>query len=146
MRLKTISALVAATAILAACSDSATEPTASLESELQELVFDMGAAPNELAAVQDRRDGPRTMPARQRPRLTEAQRQCIHDAVEEFRTENKDVLEQLHAIHLKARAARAAGATRAEMAAIFEEAKPLLQSLRAAHEALHKEIRACLAS
>ncbi|HJU75565.1 MAG TPA: hypothetical protein VJ717_17610 [Gemmatimonadaceae bacterium] len=146
MRFRTITALLITTAALAACSDSATAPSPSVETELDEVIFDISAEPNDVAAAQDRRDRPTTAatPPRER-RLTEAQRQCIKDAVEEFRTANAAVLEQLQAIHKKAREAVAAGATRAEVRRILEQAKPLLERLRAAHEALHQKIRACLA-
>ena len=146
MRFRTITALLTTTAILAACSDSATAPSPSVEAELEEVIFDISAEPNDVAAAQDRRERPTTtaQPPRER-RLTEAQRQCIKDAVEAFRTANQSVLEQLQAIHKKAREAVAAGATRAEVRRILEQAKPLLERLRAAHEALHQKIRACLA-
>ena len=143
MRFRTITVLLSATAILAACSDSATAPSPALESELEDVMLETSASPNELAAAQDRRDNPtRNQPPRE---LTERQKQCIQDAIEAFRSANKEVLDALQAIHKKAREAKAAGATRAEVARILEQAKPLLERLRAAHEALHKEIRACLA-
>lgn len=145
MQFRTITALLCTTAILAACSDSATAPTPAAETELDELVVEMSAQANDVAAAQDRRDTPRGKPVRERPRLTEEQKQCIQDAVAEFRAANKDLIEQLQAIHKQAREAKAAGATREEIARILAEAKPLLERLRAAHEALHKAIRACLA-
>jgi mevalonate kinase len=143
MRFRTITVLLSTTAILAACSDSATAPSPALESELDEVVLETSASPNDLARAQDRRD---RKPPRDRDRLTERQKECIQDAIEAFRSANKEVLDALQAIHQKAREAKAAGATRAEVARILEQAKPLLERLRAAHEALHKEIRACLAA
>ena len=146
MQVRTITALLCTAAILAACSDSATAPTPAVETELDELVFEVSAQPNDVAAAQDRRDTPRGKPTRERPRLTEEQKQCIQDAVADFRAANKELIDQLQAIHQKAREAKAAGATREEIARILEQAKPLLERLRAAHEALHKKIRACLAA
>lgn len=143
MRFRTITVLLSTTAILAACSDSATGPSPALESELEEVMLETSASPNEVARAQDRRD---RKPPRVGDRLTDRQKECIQDAIAAFRSANKEVLDALQAIHQKAREAKAAGATRAEVARILEEAKPLLERLRAAHEALHKEIRACLAA
>ncbi|HEV8365444.1 MAG TPA: hypothetical protein VGQ52_18140 [Gemmatimonadaceae bacterium] len=145
MQFRTITALLCTAAILAACSDSATAPSPAVETELDEIVFETSASADDVAAAQDRRDTPRGQPTRERPRLTEEQKQCIQDAVADFRAANKELIDQLQAIHQKAREAKAGGASRAEVARILEEAKPLLERLRAAHEALHKAIRACLA-
>jgi hypothetical protein len=145
MQFRTITALLCTATILAACSDSATAPNPAVETELDEIVFETSASADDVAAAQDRRDNPRGVATRDRPRLTEEQKQCIQDAVADFREANKGLLEQLQAIHKKAREAYAAGATREEIARILEQAKPLLERLRAAHEALHKAIRACLA-
>jgi phosphoenolpyruvate carboxylase len=144
MRFRTITALLTTTVLLTACSESATAPTASLEAELEEVVFDASASPNDVAVAADRRSGPRGPTTGDR-RLTAEQRQCVQDAVEAFRAANKDILSALQEIHQKAREAKEAGATRAEIARILEEAKPLLERLRSAHEALHEKIRACLA-
>jgi len=141
MRFRTITSLLITTAILAACSDSATAPTpASLEAELEAVVTERSATPNELASAQDRRDG-RQPP---RDRLTERQKACIETAVAEFRAANKGILDELEAIHKQAREARAAGATRQEIARILNQATPLLERLRAARAALYQKIRACL--
>ncbi len=141
MRFRTMTALLTTAAILSACSDSATAPTSTLEEEIEALVFDATASASELAARADTtRRGPRQEPVR----LTDAQKKCIEDAVAAFRAANKDVLDALEAIHVKARAAKAAGATRAEIARILEQATPLLERLRPATEALHQKIRACL--
>lgn len=129
-------------AALAACSDSATGPTPSVESELEEVIFDVTASEAGVAAAQDRRDH-RPLPPRDS--LTAAQKECIKGAVQAFREANKGLLDQLHAIHTKARAAKAAGAPREEIRAILAEAKPLLEQLREARKALHEKIRACLA-
>lgn len=144
MKFRTITALLCATAIIAACSDSATAPSPTVETQLDELAFETTASADDIAAAQDRRDA-QGKPTRDRPRLTEEQKQCIQDAVADFREAHKDLIDQLIAIHKKAREAKAAGASREEIARILEEAKPLLERLRAAHEALHKAIRACLA-
>ena len=145
MQFRTITALLCTTAILAACSDSATAPTPAVETELDEIVFETSASADDIATAQDKRDTPRGKRPVVRPRLTEEQKQCIQDAIAEFRAAHKELIDQLQAIHQKAREAKAAGATREEIARILEEAKPLLERLRAAHEALHKAIRACLA-
>lgn len=143
MRFRTITALLTTVTIFAACSDSATAPvnTQDLENELATIVAEQSASPNDFAQAQDRREG-----RPPRDRLSDEQRQCIHNAVEEFRAANAATLEALKAIHEKAREARAAGATRREIAAILEEAKPLLERLRSAHQALNEKIRACLTS
>ncbi|MGH7712531.1 MAG: hypothetical protein ACREOG_14670, partial [Gemmatimonadaceae bacterium] len=80
----------------------------------------------------------------QRPQLTTEQRQCIQAAIEAFREANKATLDALQEIYQKAREARAAGASRQEVARILEQAQPLLERLRSAHEALIEAIRACL--
>jgi hypothetical protein len=141
MRFRTITVLLTTTAILAACSDSSTAPTTPLEEEIEALVFESTASAADFAA---RADSTRRVPERDRPRLTEAQKQCIEDAVAAFRAAHKETLEALQAIHAEARAAMKAGATRQEIARILEKAAPLFQRLRAANEALHEKIRACL--
>jgi len=144
MRFRTITALLTTTVILAACSDGATAPNPSVEAELEEVVFDASASPNDVAAAAERRDRPRgqTPPDR---RLTDEQKQCIQDALEAFREANKETLAALQEIYQKAREAKAAGASREEVARILAQAQPLLERLRAAHEALHEKIRACIA-
>jgi hypothetical protein len=144
MRFRTITALLTTTAILAACSDGVTAPTQSLEAELEEVVFDVSASPNDVAAAAERRDRPRgpLPPVR---RLTEEQKQCIQDAIETFREANKATLDALQAIHQQAREAKGAGASREEVARILQQAQPLLERLREAHQGLHEKIRACLA-
>lgn len=146
MRFRTITLLFAATAMLAACSDSATAPTTSLETELEDVIFDVSASPNDVAAAVDARGTPPTRRGPERKPLTEAQRKCVHDAIEAFREANKATLEALQEIHKKAREAYAAGATREEIARILQTAQPLLERLREAHQALHEKIRACIAS
>jgi hypothetical protein len=144
MRFRTITVLLT-TAIIAACSESATAPSQPLDAELEALMFDVSASPNDVAAAVERRDTPRGKAPPAPRRLTDEQKQCVQDAIADFRAANEDVLDALKAIHQKAREAHAAGATRAEVAAILEEAKPLLERLREAHKALHETIRACLA-
>lgn len=144
MQFRTITALLCTATILAACSDSATAPSPAVETELDEIVFETSASADDVAAAQDRRDT-RGKPTPVRPRLTEEQKKCIQDAIADVRATHKELIDQLQAIHQKAREAKAAGATREEIARILEQAKPLLERLRAAHEALHKAIRACLA-
>jgi hypothetical protein len=137
--------LLTTTALLAACSDSATAPNTSLETELEDVVFDVSASPNDVAAAVDRRTPPGRRGPERKP-LTEEQRKCVADAIEAFREANKATLEQLKEIHQKAREAYAAGASREEVARILQTAQPLLERLREAHQALHEKIRACLAS
>ncbi len=141
MRFRTITAFLTTTVILAACSDSATAPNSSVEAELEDVVFDIDAPPNDVVAAQDRRQ-PGNRPPRE---LTDAQKKCVQDAIAAFRDANKSTLEALKAIHAKARAAKAAGAAREEIRKILQEAQPLLERLRPAHQALHKKLRECVA-
>ena len=145
MRFRTITALLTTTAILAACSDGVSAPSQSLESELEQVVFDVTASPNDVAAAAERRDRPPRGPLPPVRRLTEEQKQCVQDAIAAFREANKETLAALQAIHQQAREAYAAGASREEVARILQQAQPLLERLRNAHQELHEKIRTCLA-
>jgi hypothetical protein len=76
--------------------------------------------------------------------LTEAQRNEISTLRAAFQEENAADMALIRAVHDRARAAQAAGASRDQISAILAEAKPALERLRAAREALHASIQAVL--
>lgn len=63
---------------------------------------------------------------------------------EAFRTEHQTELDALRAIFDEARLARQGGASRAEVRAILEQARPIALALRPAVHALHQALRAVL--
>ena len=77
-------------------------------------------------------------------RLTDAQKTEITALIAAFQTENQADLELVKSVFEQARAALEAGATRAELAAILEQARPAVERLRAARIELHNAIRAVL--
>jgi len=77
-------------------------------------------------------------------RLTEAQRTAIKALVDAFHTANAADLAALRAIHQQVRDAIQAGKSREEVRAIAQTARPILERLHAAREALHDAIWAVL--
>jgi Spy/CpxP family protein refolding chaperone len=77
-------------------------------------------------------------------RLTDAQKTQITALIAAFQTENQADLDLVKTAFEAARAAHQAGATRQEVAAILQTAKPAIERLRAARIELNEAIRAVL--
>ena len=78
MRFRTITVLLSATAILAACSDSATAPDPALESELEEVM--LGRA-RRLTSSRAHRIVATVSRRAMATGLTDKQKECIQDAI-----------------------------------------------------------------
>lgn len=141
---------LAATLVLAACDDATTAPTAStMQSDYALMMFgESGSALQGTMGPQagshpfDGRSGIPPLPPELA--LTEEQKAEIQALREAFRAEHETELEALKAIFLEARAARQAGATRAEVYAILVQGREIAQALRPAVWELHLDIRGVL--
>jgi Spy/CpxP family protein refolding chaperone len=78
------------------------------------------------------------------PPLTDAQKAAIHALEVAFQNDNKADLDAVKAVLDEAAAARAAGKSRDEVAAILEKAKAPMQRLEAARKTLREKIAAIL--
>ena len=76
--------------------------------------------------------------------LTEAQKTQITALIAAFQTANQADLDAIKAVFEEARAAHQAGATREQIAAILQKAKPAMERVRAAEAKLNADIRALL--
>ena len=76
--------------------------------------------------------------------LTEAQKTQIGALVAAFQEANQADLAAIRAAHEKARTAKAAGATREQIAAILDAVRPAMERVRAAEQALTAAIAAVL--
>lgn len=141
---------LALTFAVAACSESPTGTSASLETEDYALVMfgDIGSALEGTLGTQtgDRPFDGRTGWARlpDSLQLTDEQRAEMFALREAFRTEHADELAALRAIFMEARAARRAGASRFEIRTILAEARPIVEALRPDVRALHVALWAVL--
>jgi Spy/CpxP family protein refolding chaperone len=76
--------------------------------------------------------------------LTDSQRTEISGLLAAFQEANAADIALVRSVHERARAAHQAGATRAEVEAILAEARPALERLKAAREAVQQAIQAVL--
>lgn len=142
--------VVAASLVLAACSESPTDSSASLAADDYALVLfgEMGAALEGTLGEQpagrpfDGRSGRPALP--DSLKLTDEQKAAMHALREAFRAEHAEELAALRAIFEEAREARRDGATREEVRAILVEARPIVEALRPYLQALHEALRAIL--
>lgn len=135
---------LAAMLVLGACADSATAPaaTATAQDDYALVMFgEVGAALEGTLGTQ-----PTTQPMDGRSwfarlpdslALTAVQRTAIAALRGSFRQNNVAALDSLHAIFLKARDARRAGATREEVRAILVTGRPIAEALRPQVVSLH---------
>ena len=138
MRIR-LGALAAAALFVVGCDNSATSPRND-ESAL--LVFDQAATTDAASGVPR---GP--IMDRQLPddiKLTDAQKAVIKGLHDAFAVAHKAQFDQLKAIHEKARAARKASKTWAEVGAILDKGKPIMDALKPDFDALHAAVAAIL--
>ncbi|HLA89410.1 MAG TPA: Spy/CpxP family protein refolding chaperone [Gemmatimonadaceae bacterium] len=149
MKLLRLTPFLAGALFLAACNREPTEPTLEAQLDLVDpyvLTFNATSGlPGEPFHAEGRPPSPHggMGPGGRFPdslRLTDAQKTAIQAAIAAFQTSHKADLDALQAIHQEARAAIQAGKTRAEVKAILEKAKPILERMRAAWDALHTAI------
>ena len=128
--------LAAGVALLAACSESPTSAPLAGDTEGIDLVqdFDVSTA----AALDGAGIGASELP--DSLRLTADQKAKIDSLHRAYQAAVKADIEALKAIEARARAARAAGKSREEVAAILAEAQPILERLRAAFARLQAAI------
>src|ERR1043166_157667 len=147
-----IGPLLAVLGLVAACNHGPTEPSLATQLDLVDpyvLTFNaslgLPGAPFHIPGPGSRPDarGP-AAPFPDSLKLTGAQKTAIQALRDAFDAEYKADLDALKAIHEKARAAMQAGKPRSDVKAILETAKPVLERLRSAFEALHTGIWALL--
>ena len=138
MRMK-LGALAAVAAFVVACDNNATSPR---NTELALLAFDQAATTDAASGVPR---GP--FMDRQLPdslKLTGAQIATIKALQDAFAAAHQAQFAQLRAIHEEARAAVKAGATRADVGAIFDKGQPIMEAMKADFDALRAAIAAIL--
>ena len=154
MRRFPFAAAFAVLALVAACEKGPTQPspldTAQLETvDPAILTFNstsgLPSAPFHTEGPGSRADarGPGA-PFPDSLKLTDSQKAAIKALRDAFNSANAADLAALQAIHDKARDAMKAGRTRAEVRAIFETAKPILDRLKPKFDALQSSIEAVL--
>lgn len=141
---------LALTFAVAACSESPTSTASTRDADDYALVMfgeagsalegTMGASPGDRPF--DGRTGWARLP--DSLQLSDAQRAEMRALREAFRVEHADELAALRAIFMEARAARRAGASRAEVREILAEGRPIVEALRPFVQALHEALRAVL--
>ncbi len=147
---KTIAPALAASLFIGACSDASTAPSeAVMQSDYALLMFgEAGSAlegtmgPQHDGRPFDGRSGIRRLPPELA--LTEEQKAEIKALRDAFIAGHEEELSALKAIFQEARAARLAGATRAEVRAILLEGREIAIAMRPAVVELHEAIRAVL--
>lgn len=139
---------LAATLVLAACSESPLGPTVATEDYALVMFGEYGSA---LEGTMGTEAAPQTFDGRSiRPQfpdsiaLTAEQRAAMLTLRQAFRAEHESELNALRAIFLEARIARNSGATREAIRAILDEARPIAQALRPDVITLHEALRAVL--
>jgi len=134
-----LTALAVALVSVAACDRSITNPR---DSEAALLAFDQAATMDSATAV------PRGPFMDNAPpdsiKLTDAQKAAIKALHDAFATAHAAQFAQLKAIHDEAMAAHKAGKTRAEVKAILDKARPIMEGMRADFDALRAKVEAIL--
>jgi Spy/CpxP family protein refolding chaperone len=140
--------LLAVAVLAAACDRAPTEPTLAAQLDLVDpyvLTFNasdgLPGAPFHGAAPGSRPDarGPGA-PFPDSLKLTDAQRTAIQALRDAFDAAHKADLDALKAIHEQARAALQADKPRSEVRAILATARPVLERMHTAFDALHTAI------
>ena len=137
-----IAALLAAVAFVSACDNAATGPNA-LRDESTLLQFDAQATMDSATLVPrgpayDQAGPPDSL------KLTDAQKAAIKALHDAFAAAHKTQFDQLKAIREEARAAIKAGKTRAEVRAIMEKSRVIMEAMKADFEALRAAVAAVL--
>jgi Spy/CpxP family protein refolding chaperone len=142
-------AAAAAVMVLAACSSNellAPQEDAAADDDYALVVFGeagyalVGTMGEQGSRPFDGRNAHPPLPAELA--LTAEQIAAIHELRQSFREEHENELTALREIFAEARAARAAGATRAEVFAILMQRRDIREGLRPAIHELHVAIRA----
>ncbi len=134
-----LAALAVALVSVVACDRSITNPRAD-DGAL--LVFNQAASLDSATSVPRGPSMDRDLP--DSLKLTDAQKTAIKALHDAFATAHAAQFAQLKAIHEQARAAYKAGATKAEVRAILEKGKPIMESMRADFDALRAKVDAIL--
>jgi Spy/CpxP family protein refolding chaperone len=140
--------LVAVAALLAACDHGPTQPTSAAQLDLVDPYVLTFNATNGLPGAPFHIPGPGSRPDARGPgapfpdslKLTDAQKAAIQALLDGFNTVHKTDLAALKTIHDQAQAAMQAGKTRAEIRAILDTAKPVLERMHTEFDALHTAI------
>jgi Spy/CpxP family protein refolding chaperone len=140
--------LVAGALLLAACEKGPTEPSLSAQLDQVDPYVLTFSATNGLPAGPFHIPGPGSRFDARGPgapfpdslKLTDAQQAAIKALRDAFESAHAADLAKLQAIHDQARDAIKTGKTRAEVRAILETAKPILESLKGAFDALRDAI------
>lgn len=148
MKLLRITPLLAAAALVAACDHGPTQPTNAAQLDLVDPYVLTFNATNGLPGAPFHVPGPGSRPDARGPgapfpdslKLTDAQKAAIQALRDGFDATYKTDLAALKTIHDQAHAAMQAGKTRAEIHAILDTAKPVLDHLHTAFDALHAAI------
>lgn len=135
-----IATLLAVAAFVVAC-DSTTGPNAVDETAV--LVFSQQATMDSASLV-PRGPAYQTSGMPDALKLTDAQKAAIKKLHDDFAAAHKTQFDQLKAIHEQARAAAKAGKTRAEVRAILDKGKPIMESMKADFAALRAAIERIL--
>lgn len=136
----TLSALAAVAVFAVACDNNATSPMAN---ESAMLAFNQAATMDDASGVP--RGG--TVVDRELPAgiaLTDAQKTAIKALHDAFAAAHATQFAQLKAIHDDARAAMKAGKPRADVQAILEKGRPIMESMKPDFEAMRAKVDALL--
>lgn len=137
-----IAAFLAAVAFVSACDNAATGPNASRDAALL-VQFDAQATMDSATLVPRGpafdNDGPPDS-----LKLTDAQKAAIKALHDAFAAAHKAQFDQLRAIREEARAAIQAGKTRAEVRAIMDKSRTIMEAMKADFEALRAAVAAIL--
>lgn len=141
---------LALTIAVAACSESPTSASSAPDADDYALVM-FGEAGSALEGTLGTQSGDRPFDGRtgwgrlpDSLQLSDAQRAEMRALREAFRVDHADELAALRAIFMEARAARRAGASRADIREILAEGRPIVEALRPFVQALHEAVRAVL--
>jgi len=135
-----IGILIAGAALITACEKSATAPGAADESAV--LLFDQQATLDSVSLVPRGPSYDSGIP--DSLKLTAAQQAAIKALHDAYAAAHKAQFDQLKAIRVEAAAAVKAGKTRAEVRAILEKGKPIMEAMKADFEALRAAVAAIL--
>ena len=152
MTLQRLASVAATALMLAACDKAPTQPSLTAELDQVDPYVLTFSATNGLPSGPFHMPGPGSLGNARGPgapfpdslKLTQAQQDAIKALRDAFATAHATDLARLQAIHDQARAAMQAGKTRAEVRAILQAARPVLEGLKGAFDALHTAIEAVL--
>jgi hypothetical protein len=147
MRRLMLGTVAAAGLMLAACSDSPTQPSGNEDDYSLVMFGQAGSALEGTLGPQGGRpfDGRSGVPRLPQALALSAEQQAEIEALRTaFRTEHQNELDAMRAIFEEARDARESGATRDEIRAILDEGRTIGEGLREDVHALHAAVLAVL--